>query len=127
MDIPTGKIVKRYTRAGTQNRLPSDFVLCFCKLSDNEILIGTSDGLVLFQKKEGRFIPWGAEIRSMVRQIYKNTKGDIWIATTTGAYRYSGTDKKITRYEASRQRSQTIGDNNVTSIFEDSQPAPMPP
>ena len=120
MDIPTGKIVKRYTRAGTQNRLPSDFVLCFCKLSDNEILIGTSDGLVLFQKKEGRFIPWGAEIRSMVRQIYKNTKGDIWIATTTGAYRYSGTDKKITRYEASRQRSQTIGDNNVTSIFEDS-------
>lgn len=120
LDIPSGKIIKRYTRAGTGNRLPADFVLCFCKLSGDEILIGTSEGLVLFHKKEDRFTPWGTEIRSMVRQIYKDTKGDIWIATTTGAYRYSGTVGKITRYTANRAKSQTIGDDNVTSIFEDS-------
>lgn len=120
MDIPTGKIVKRYTRSGTQNRLPSDFILCFCKLSDDEILTGTSSGIVLFDKRKESFTPWGTEISSMIRQIYKSTNGDVWIASTTGAYRYSGMNRKMTHYTANRQSSQTIGDNNVTSIFEDS-------
>lgn len=120
LDIPTGKIVKRYTRANTDNLLPADFILCFHPISDNEILIGTSAGLVLFQKKEERFLPWGTEIRSLVRQIHKDTKGDIWIATTTGAYRYSGKEKKIIHYTSDWKRSQTIGNNNVTAIFEDS-------
>lgn len=56
----------------------------------------------------------------MVRQIYKDSKGDIWVATTSGAYRYSKTEKKFAHYTSNRERSQTIGDNNVTSIFEDS-------
>lgn len=120
MDIPDGKIIKRYTRANTQSRLPSDFILCFCKLSDDEILIGTSAGIVLFSKKEGHFTPWAAEIHSMTRQIYKSTNGDIWIATSSGAYRYSKKGKMIAHYTANRQHSQTIGDNNITSIFEDS-------
>lgn len=120
LDIPSGKIIKRYTRSNTDNLLPSDFILCFCKLSEDEILIGTSEGLVLFRKKEECFIPWGTEIKSMVRQIYKDSKGDIWVATTSGAYRYSKTEKKFAHYTSNRERSQTIGDNNVTSIFEDS-------
>jgi signal transduction histidine kinase/ligand-binding sensor domain-containing protein/DNA-binding response OmpR family regulator len=120
LDIPSGKIIKRYTRSNTDNLLPSDFILCFCKLSEDEILIGTSEGLVLFRKKEECFIPWGTEIKSMVRQIYKDSKGDIWMATTSGAYRYSKTEKKFAHYTSNRERSQTIGDNNVTSIFEDS-------
>lgn len=120
LDIPSGKIIKRYTRNNTDNLLPADFILCFCKLSEDEILIGTSEGLVLFHKKEECFTPWKTEIKSMVRQIYKDSKGDIWVATTSGAYRYSKTDKKLAHYTSNRERSQTIGDNNVTSIFEDS-------
>lgn len=120
LDIPSGKVIKRYTRAGTQNRLPSDFILCFCKLSADEILIGTSAGLSLFTCKDGHFTPWGTEIGSMIRQIYKSTAGEIWIATTSGAYRYSAEGKQIAHYTADRQRSLTIGDNNITSIFEDS-------
>ena len=120
LDSPSGKIIQRYTRSNTDNLLPSDFILCFCKLSEDEILIGTSEGLVLFRKKEECFIPWGTEIKSMVRQIYKDSKGDIWVATTSGAYRYSKTEKKFAHYTSNRERSQTIGDNNVTSIFEDS-------
>ena len=120
LDIPSGKIIKRYTRNNTGNLLPADFILCFCKLSEDEILIGTSEGLVLFHKKEECFTPWKTEIKSMVRQIYKDSKGDIWVATTSGAYRYSKTDKKLAHYTSNRERSQTIGDNNVTSIFEDS-------
>ena len=42
------------------------------------------------------------------------------MATTSGAYRYSKTEKKFAHYTSNRERSQTIGDNNVTSIFEDS-------
>ena len=120
LDIPSGKIIKRYTRSNTNNQLPADFILCFCKLSEDKILIGTSEGLALFHKKEERFTPWGTEIRSIVRQIYKDNKGDIWVATSSGAYRYSQTKQKFSHYTSDRKRSQTIGDNDVTSIFEDS-------
>ena len=120
LDIPSGKVVKRYTHTNTHQQLPSDFVLCFCQLSDDEILIGTVAGLTCFHKKEKRFTAWCPEIRSMVRQIYQDSQGDIWIATTSGAYRYTPSTQKLHHYTADRIRPDAIGDNSVTSIFEDS-------
>ena len=120
LDIPSGKVVERYTHTNTHQRLPSDFVLCFCQLSDDEILIGTVAGLTCFHKKEKRFTAWCPEIRSMVRQIYQDTQGDIWMATTSGAYRYTPSTQKLHHYTADRIRPDAIGDNSVTSIFEDS-------
>lgn len=120
LDIPTGKIIKRYTRANTNGLMPADFVLCFTKISKNKMLIGTSDGIALFNRENESFQPWGKEIRSMVRQIYQDKRGFIWVASTTGAYRYSPADNKIAHYTSNREKSTTIGDNNVTSIFEDS-------
>lgn len=121
MDIPTGKIVRRYTRVNTQNRLPSDFVLCFCKLSDEEILIGTSAGPILFNTKEDCFTPWVVDIPYLIRQIYKSRKGDIWLASVAGLYCYSEKEHRLRHYAFDPQQTQSIGSNDVTSLFEDSE------
>lgn len=121
LDIPTGKVVKRYTHSNTGQQLPSDFVLCFCKCAADEILIGTGAGIALFHQKEERFTLWQPEIRSMVRQICQDSQGDIWVATTSGAYRYTPSTRQLHHYTADRIRPDAIGDNSVTSIFEDSQ------
>lgn len=119
LDIPSGKIVRCYTRSNTDYVLPSDFILCFCKTAGGALLAGTSSGPVLYEPDNDRFVPWKG-IHSLTRQIYADTKGNIWVATLSGVYRYSPEDDKLSNYTADRNKSQTIGNNSITSIFEDS-------
>lgn len=75
LDIPSGKIIKRYTQSNTDNLLPADFILCFCKLSEDEILIGTSEGLVLFHKKKNVSPPGKQRLSRWYVKSTKTAKG----------------------------------------------------
>ncbi|RHJ95349.1 hybrid sensor histidine kinase/response regulator transcription factor [Parabacteroides bouchesdurhonensis] len=117
LDIPSGKIVKRYTRTNTHQNLISDFILCFCKTGNNDILIGTSSGTVLYNKTNDSFRPW-KNIHTLTRQIYEDKKGRIWIITINGVYRYLPEEDKIDYYTSGK--TQGLGSNNANSVFEDS-------
>lgn len=119
LDIPSGKIVKRYTRANTNNALNSDFILCFYTTREQEFLIGTSEGVVACHPETGSFSPW-QNIRSLVRQIYQDTRGNIWVATSSGVYRYQPRSRTLTQYTSHAYKPQSIGSDNTTSVFEDS-------
>ena len=120
LDIPTGKIIERYTVENTQRGLRSNFVLCFYKTSQNDFLIGTSNGTVIYQKESGRFEHW-KDINFLVRQIFEDSKGDIWVVTSGGLYRYIPAQNQLKRYISDPQKSQSLGSSNITSVFEDSQ------
>jgi signal transduction histidine kinase/ligand-binding sensor domain-containing protein/DNA-binding response OmpR family regulator len=125
MHIPTGKVFRNYNSANTNGALISNFVLCFCKTKRGEMLIGTSNGTVIFDEKNKTFSPWNG-IGNLVRQILEDRSGDIWIATNGGLYRYTPNDGdetagKITHYtETPSSRSRGLGSSNTTSVFEDS-------
>ncbi|RHJ81535.1 two-component regulator propeller domain-containing protein [Parabacteroides sp. AM08-6] len=119
LDIPSGKIIKRYNQANTGNNLGSDFVLCFEKTQQNEFLIGTSNGIFLYNEEKDDFNRW-KDIYALIRQIYEDTDGNIWVASTNGIYCYHQTDGTMTHFTSDMNRSQSIGSNNTTSIFEDS-------
>ena len=119
LSLPSGKIVKQYNRENTANGLNADFVLCFCKTSYGEFLIGTAGGVTLYDPKTERFSPWN-DIRSLTRQIYEDKNGNVWVAATDGIHRYSRENGTVTRYTSDSNRSQSIGSNNTTSVFEDS-------
>ncbi len=119
LDIPSGKIIKRYTRSNTQKGLISDFVLCFHKLDNGNMLIGTSSGTVFYNKSTDSFQPW-KNIRSLVRQIYEDKKRTIWIITNDGVYRYLPKEDKVVRYTSDLSKSQGLGSNNGNSVYEDS-------
>lgn len=117
LDIPSGRIIKRYTQAGTQGVL-SDFVLCFYETREGDFLIGTSAGMVLFDRKTERFTHW-QDIRSLVRQIHEDRNGNIWVVTSNGIFRYDPEKNSMHHYTVSGG-SQSLGSNNCTSVFEDS-------
>ncbi|MGL4292956.1 MAG: two-component regulator propeller domain-containing protein [Bacteroidales bacterium] len=123
LHIPTGKIRKTLNQANTNNGLISDFVLCFHKMKTGEILIGTSMGVVAYNPASDRFSAW-SDMQSMVRQIYEDKAGTIWIASMYGVFRYipdTGSDLAKTRhYEASGEApDKGPVSNNITSIFQD--------
>ncbi|MDR1981475.1 MAG: response regulator [Tannerellaceae bacterium] len=119
LELPSGKLIKRYTQAGTHNGLPSDFVLCFHKRANGDLLIGTSSGVVLFDRKTETFQPW-QDLRSLVRQIYTDQKDRIWVVTLEGLYCYRPDEDALIRYQAGRHQSRGLGSDNCTSVFEDS-------
>lgn len=120
LELPSGKLVRRYTLDGTGRRLQSDFVLCFYKTRQNEFLIGTSNGTVIYHPETDSFEPW-QNIRELVRQIYEDRRGNIWVVTINGLFRYVRNENKLVRYGADLQRSQSLGSSNTTSVFEDSE------
>lgn len=119
LDIPSGKIVKHYSRENTGNTLNNNFVLCFYKTRDNEFLVGTGSGVMIFNEHTETFAPWN-DIYALVRQIYQDSNGDIWAATASGVFHYIREEKKVEHYTTDLNKSQSIGSNNTTSVFEDS-------
>jgi len=124
LHIPSGKIIKHYTQANTHNTLPSDFILCFYKTREGQFLIGTSSGIVVYNKKTDSFFPW-KECYGLIRQIYEDQKGNIWAVSSMGLFKYtvdtSANTSKMHKYEVSdTSKKQGLGSNNITSVFEDS-------
>ncbi|MCC8133763.1 MAG: hypothetical protein LIP04_09490 [Tannerellaceae bacterium] len=120
LDIPSGKVIRNYCLANTNYSLLSDFVLCFTKTSSQGILIGTSAGTVRYNSDTDRFHPW-KNITGLIKQMYEDQTGAIWVASTEGVFRYVPEEDRVYQYTADPQKLQSLGSNNITSIFEDSQ------
>jgi len=119
IDIPSGKIVKRYTRDTTQGGLDSDFILCFHATRAGELFAGTSAGVSLFDRKNDGFKRW-KDIRSLVRQIYEDKNNNLWFVTSQGVYYYLHQTDELRHYTYDPSDPHSLGDDNTTSVFEDS-------
>ena len=119
IDIPSGKIVRRYTRDNTAGGLGSDFIVCFHSTRSGELFVGTSAGVSLLDRKGEGFKRW-KEIRSLVRQIYEDKENNLWIVTSNGLHYYLRKTDELRHYTYDPSNSQSIGDNNTTSVYEDS-------
>lgn len=119
MDIPTGKITKRYTRESTNLGLHSDFIVCFHLTGQGEFFAGTSDGVCIYDKEKDTFKPW-KNIGVLIRQVYDDKMGNIWFATGNGIFRYIRENDQMIHYTSDPRNAHTIGNNNTTSVFEDS-------
>jgi len=120
LHIPTGKVIKRYDQA---NSGIDNFVHCFTDISTGEFLVGTADGVFIFDQNLEHFYRWH-DVRGLTRQIYEDRKGRIWMPTNIGLRKYdpalSGKDP-ITHYGATEiSATNGLGSNNITSVFEDS-------
>lgn len=119
LHIPTGKVIKHYHQA---NSAMDNFVLCFSEISNGDFLIGTADGVFIHEPVRDDFSRW-KDINGLVRQIYEDSSGRIWIATNIGLRKYDPAKTKdpVTYYGATEISASTgLGSHNTTSIFEDS-------
>lgn len=119
LDIPSGKIVKRYTRENTDGGLSSDFIVCFYATRSGVLFVGTSSGISVYDDTNNKFNRW-KDIHSLVRQIFEDRNGNLWAVTANGIYHYETQSDELHHYTYVDSDPKSLGDNNTTSVFEDS-------
>ncbi len=121
--------------------LSCDTVTCITTDSGGDIWIGTIRGLDRYDKKTGKFIHYNVDERlktasvndstiTTISAIYQDKNGVLWIGWGNlalgkkdgigGLASLNKTTGKITRYQHNPADPNTISNNNVTTIFEDS-------
>ena len=122
MNINTGNVVRHYVKSTGDGALKSNFIYCIYKTPAGEIMLGTTVGAYVYNRKTDDFSPLPAmPLYNWYTSLLKDKNGIIWAGTfgngvnfyntITGAggnFRYNVNDKKSLRSD------------RVNSMFEDS-------
>lgn len=118
LDIKTGKLKRHYDQIGSGN-LQSKFVVCIYRTRDSSMLLGTNRALYKYNKANRQFdvLP----ISAWIQGLYEDAEGILWVNTYgSGVYRYNLRSGKINRLYAERGKTNTLINNYVNGLFEDS-------
>ncbi len=86
---------------GKNNILPDRVVVSLMEASDGKIWIGTTDGLVSFDKKNGRFDKFTTRnnlSNNLVCAMKEDGAGDIWISTYHGLSKFISSKRQFVNY-----------------------------
>ena len=112
INMSTGNITN-YTQGG------NFYITQILITNDNKIVVGTTDGLNIYDEKNDKFIRVLGEENDLTSQfIYSldvDNEGNIWIGTTDGLDKISKDFKKIKQYKNNEENS--ICDSSVYNIL----------
>ena len=133
---PETKIFTHYRRnLKNPNGIGSDTISCIKTDHLGNIWIGTNEGIELVDTKTGSFKHYrhnekdaGSLSYNLVRTIYEDHAGELWVGTglsfnrdsNGGLNRLNRSNGTFTRYMSDSLNPQTLINNKVRSIFEDS-------
>ena len=94
--------------------LPNNYIMSLTEDHDNNIWIGTRDGLAIMNKRKGTFktLHLPKNTQRIIYTLFTSSNGTVWIGTDGGLTRYDKTDGKFHDYPYARNYS-------VKSIAED--------
>jgi len=94
----------------------ASMIFCLNEASDGDVWIGTSNGLFVWHKKDGRIIPEAkVELQTFIYSMAFDSHGLLWIGTRrNGLYRYDIDNNQVTHIKSDDQFQ-----NFVTSVFVD--------
>ncbi|OHX64637.1 hypothetical protein NH26_24000 [Flammeovirga pacifica] len=85
------KTFKKYTYSKNEHSLTNNVVKSICRVSDDEIWIGTGNGLNIFDVKTQKFERFYASYQNhfsisddLIFKIYKDKNGIVWLGTNNG-------------------------------------------
>lgn len=126
LEIKSNRFRHYRMREGDPSTLPSDIVRDIVAYNDL-LVVATQSGVCLFNpqtetctqlfanKSEGRMI-------QMVADLQFDQKGVLWMAVTgEGVFSYDFKSDKLTNYRYTPDSPNSLSNNNVNSIYEDSQ------
>lgn len=120
LDIPTGKVIRHYDKGNGLNDIKSNFVESIYKTSNGMLLLGTSYGLVNYNRAENNFEPVkGFPQEHHYMCIIEDANGTIWAGTIgNGLFYYNPITGAKGAYITSKD-PKSISDNFINSIFID--------
>ncbi|MDT0677899.1 two-component regulator propeller domain-containing protein [Autumnicola musiva] len=123
-----GEIIKKY-KPPVDSNPPSNpdsniyTINCLFKDRWDNIWLGTSIGLFLFDPQEDTFqhIPIGNTNRieaEVIRSIDQDKSGRLWLGTESGIFIYNSKEEKVVHYSQSfSSQPETLSDKSIYSIF----------
>ncbi len=121
MDVRTGKVKKHFIAGPGKYDLKSNFALCFLHSTTGKILIGSSNGLFYYNKKEDNFTQ-ATEFSEnfFVSVLTEDRTNTIWIGTHDhGVFWYNLLNHKsgnLNHYDSGGD----LSNKTINDIFEDS-------
>lgn len=116
LDINSGRVVKHYT-GGKGNALRSNFIICFWKTREGEILVATVKGIFLYNRVKDDFDPIPGLPFVFYNTVIQDSEGVIWAGTINeGVYSFRLHQHGVKNYRNKGSNSH----NTINSIFEDS-------
>lgn len=120
IDLRT-QTVKHYGKGEDINTLNADNIFSVCKTSTGEVWIGTTSGLMRYNRTTDDFLRIPQLEGVFVYNMLEDSYGRLWLATySDGAFCYNPSQKKWKQYSWNPTDSTSLSYNKVISIFEDS-------
>lgn len=121
LNILTGKIEKHFLAGNADGDIKSNFALCFYRTKLGTMIIGTGNGVYIYNRKTSTFTrPAGLPEHLFVTSITEDHKNIIWVGTINdGVYWF---DRATNAYGALKNdptNSNTLSNNSVNDVFED--------
>lgn len=123
MDIRTGKVTRHYSASNGPGGLQSDFIYSIVLTASHELVVGTSNGLYKYDKKNDNFIiiPTYPATYEYTVCIIEDHSAIIWAGTYNGGVYYVDPKAKKKGYFSNDpENSKSLSSNCINSIFEDS-------
>ena len=119
MDIASGKVVRHYS---TQNsNLPGNFIVSLYRTARQEILVGTWNGLLRYQRASDRFIR-DSVFTMQIQSIHEDSLGMLWVGSYgNGVYFHDPQSGERGSLRHDPEQPGSLPNNYVNNIFEDRQ------
>ena len=122
MNIKTGKVIRHYSKGTGEYSLKSNFIYCISQSNDGQIMLGTTVGAYVYNRKDDNFslLP-EMPLNNWYSSILKDHQGIIWAGTYGNGVNYYNTKNQKAgnfRYEVHNKNS--LSSDRVNSLFEDS-------
>lgn len=123
MNLRTRKIIRHYSYGTGPYDLKSNFIHSLYKTHSGNILIGTSNGLYIYNKKNDNFLPLHFfPSNSFFSSITEDAKGNIWVGTfKSGVFFYNPYIQKYGRLKIEFQKTNKLTENRITNLSVDQQ------
>lgn len=120
IDLHSGNL-KHYEKNDNKNSLNANNIFAICKTSTGELWIGTTSGLLRYNRDTDDFINVPELDNVFVYDILEDYKGQLWIATySDGVYCYDLPHKLWKNYKNSALDSSSLPYDKIIGLFEDS-------
>ncbi len=122
MDIRTEKVYRHYIAGPGENRLRSNFALCFIRSRSGDLYAATSNGLAWYVKATDNFaVPPGAPGYGFIATLLEDHAGKIWVGShNDGLYCYDPVNRVSVNYRYEKGNPNSISSNIINALYEDS-------
>lgn len=120
MDLRTEKVVRHYDANTGPGSLKGNFIVSLYKTKSNEILVGTWNGLMRYNRQTDKFIA-DSFFTMQIQAIYEDNDETLWVASYGGGvYFQNKKTHEQGKFTFDPKNENSLSNNYVNSLYEDS-------